>query len=252
MTTGSGTRRPRIGPRPHHAAAVLASVVALATGLTVAAAADSGELDAAATTAGRSSTSSAAAAGTAPGQTSAVGPTASSTAPTEGTPAPKPPPAAIAGTPASQTYAFRPTSLQLPSGVVAAVDPAGVDARGILQVPTEVARVGWWTGGALSDEPFGSVVLAGHVDSATQGLGAMVELLDADIGAEIVVRDQSQEQRYRIVSTTAVPKARLAADAEPFRQDIGHRLVLITCGGDFDDVAGSYTHNVVIVATPIA
>ena len=34
-----------------------------------------------------------------------------------------------------------------------------------------------------------------------------------------------------------IPQARLAADTDVFAQDIGHRLVLITCGGAFDQDA---------------
>lgn len=162
------------------------------------------------------------------------------------------PPAAVARTPASQTYPFRPTSLQLPSGVTTPVDPAGVDGAGVLAVPSDPSRVGWWTGGAMSGEPFGSVVVAGHVDSATEGLGVMVEMVDVGIGEYVVARDGVREQKYRVVSRTEVPRARLAADAEPFQQDVAHRLVLITCGGDYDEVTRSYTHNVVVVATPVA
>lgn len=179
--------------------------------------------------------------------------TAAPTADTDG-PAGTPtgvPPAAVAKVPASQTHAFRPTSLVLPSGVVAPVDPAGVHGSGALAVPDDPARLGWWTGGALADEPFGSVVIAGHVDSSTAGLGAMVELLDVEVGAEIVAGNEAYEQLYRVVSRTAVAKVRLVAEAEPFRQDVDHRLVLITCGGDFDESVGSYTDNVVVVAEPV-
>lgn len=163
----------------------------------------------------------------------------------------RPPDARLAGTPTSQTYPFRPTTLTLPSGTVAPIDPAGVDAAQALQVPADPARLGWWTGGALVGEPFGSVVLAGHVDSRTAGLGVMVELLDIAIGADVLVGDGTEQRLYRVVSVDAVPKARLAADFQAFRQDVEHRLVLITCGGDYDSVTHSYADNVVAIAAPV-
>lgn len=169
-----------------------------------------------------------------------------------GGPAPETPrPARIAGTPASQTYPFRPTSLTLPSGAVAAVEPAGVDTTGTLQVPADPSRLGWWTGGALVGEPFGGVVLAGHVDSRTLGLGVLVELADTSIGAEVLVGDETQQRRYRVVSVDQVSKVRLATDIGAFRRDVDHRLVLITCGGAYDRATQSYEDNVVVIALPV-
>lgn len=163
-----------------------------------------------------------------------------------------PPRANIAGTPSNQTYPFRPATLTLPSGTVAAVDAAGVDPAGALQVPSDPARVGWWTGGALVGEAFGNVVLAGHVDSAASGAGAMFELLDIATGDEIAVGDGTREQRYRVASIQELPKVRLAADAGAFDQQVDHRLVLITCSGPYDSRTRSYADNVVVVAVPVA
>jgi len=53
----------------------------------------------------------------------------------------------------------------------AAVEPA-ITVDGELQVPTNVDHVGWWDGSAAAGDPFGSTVIAGHVDSATQGIGS--------------------------------------------------------------------------------
>ena len=37
--------------------------------------------------------------------------------------------------------------------------------------------MGWWDGSARAGEPFGSTVIAGHVDSATEGIGFFARLL---------------------------------------------------------------------------
>lgn len=144
-----------------------------------------------------------------------------------------------------------PTSLTLPSGDLAAVDPAGVGADGVLEVPSDPSRVGWWTGGALAGEPFGSIVLAGHVDSREYGIGVMVGLLDVGLGDQVVLGDGVHARRYQVSAITQVAKSRLAADTEAFRQDVDHRLVLITCVGAYDRAAGGYPDNLVVIADEI-
>ena len=42
----------------------------------------------------------------------------------------------------------------------------------------QVDRVGWWDGSAQVGDPYGSTVLAGHVDSREQGLGVFAALLE--------------------------------------------------------------------------
>jgi sortase (surface protein transpeptidase) len=56
---------------------------------------------------------------------------------------------------------------------------------GVLKVPENVQHVGWWDGSALAGEPFGSTVIAGHVDSATEGIGFFARLLRIKVGDTI-------------------------------------------------------------------
>ena len=160
-------------------------------------------------------------------------------------------PAGEAGTPTSQTRTLVPTVLVLPSGVRVAVEPAGVRADGTLQVPDDPSRVGWWTGGAQVGEPFGGVVLAGHVDSRRFGLGALAELLRVRPGAGLALGDGALMARYRVDSVVDVPKADLSKRTGAFRQDVPHRLVLITCSGAFDRSTHRYADNLVVTAVPI-
>jgi hypothetical protein len=148
--------------------------------------------------------------------------------------------------------AFRPVRLLLPAGKAAAVLPAGLHDDGTFAVPELPSQLGWWTGGALAGDPFGSMVIAGHVDSRTYGLGALSGLDRIKRGAVIEVRSGSRKLRYTVTSVGNIPKARLTRDTNAFRQDVAHRLVLITCGGPFDRARGHYTENVVVVATPVA
>ena len=182
--------------------------------------------------------------GGSPAATSVTSPTAGASV------APAPSAIATAGVPTSQRRPFVPESLRLPSGTVVPLDPAGVDATGVLEVPVEVDRAGWWTGGARAGDPFGGIVVAGHVDSARLGIGAMAELIDVRPGARVVLGGPGGGRTYRVSTITQVPKARLSAELGVFDQVVAERLVLITCGGAFDPVARHYADNLVVVAEP--
>ena len=146
---------------------------------------------------------------------------------------------------------FVPVFAELPSGRRAAVDRAGVDRAGTLQVPEDVTRLAWWTGGAQAGDPYGGVVLAGHVDSRTEGIGTLAELRRLRAGQQIVLTGaHGQEMRYRVQRLEQIPKVRLAADGALFAQARPHRLVMITCGGPFDRATHRYRDNLVLLAAP--
>ena len=146
---------------------------------------------------------------------------------------------------------FTPTTLVLPDGTAAPVAPVGLHPDGALVVPEDVNTVGWWTGGSRAGDPFGSVVVAGHVDSATRGIGVFAELKRLVPGQVVELASAAQRARYRIASATLVPQARLAQDAGIFRADGEPQLVLVTCGGPFDPARHRYQDNLVVIATPL-
>lgn len=144
-----------------------------------------------------------------------------------------------------------PVRLELPDlGLSARIAPVGVDADGALTVPANPDVVGWWRSGARPGEARGSVVIDGHVDSATEGLGVFARLRELEPGAAVVVESASGDaRRYRVTGRRQFPKAALPADTV-FSQDVAERLVLVTCGGRFNRDEGSYTDNVVVFAVP--
>jgi hypothetical protein len=154
------------------------------------------------------------------------------------------------GTPAqSQRIRFVPQRIVLPGGADAAVLPATtVDGR--LQVPA-ARRVGWWDGGAQAGDPFGSVVLAGHVDSKNEGLGFFARLLGVRRGDVVVLQGSGHTASYRVVSIVSVPKDALATKSGAFDQTVDHRLVLVTCAGAYDATRGGYENNLVVTAVPM-
>jgi LPXTG-site transpeptidase (sortase) family protein len=145
---------------------------------------------------------------------------------------------------------FVPASVVLPGGARAAVEPAQtVDT--VLAVPENVRHVGWWDGSAYAGDPFGSTVIAGHVDSATQGLGFFARLLRVQRGEVVTLRNGQHLQRYRVTSVRTVAKQALATTSAAFDQTGDHRLVLITCTGAYLPDRGGYQSNLVVIAEPV-
>jgi hypothetical protein len=161
------------------------------------------------------------------------------------------PSASVARAAAAAGAPFRPLQLALPGGATAPVLDSGLHPDGALVIPDDPATVGWWDGGALAGDAFGSVVIAGHVDSARFGLGVMAQLKTLRAGQVVELRAGAQRLRYRVTARRSLPQAELAARTDAFRQDIPPRLVLITCGGAFDPVRHRYQDNLIIYATPV-
>jgi LPXTG-site transpeptidase (sortase) family protein len=145
---------------------------------------------------------------------------------------------------------FVPRQIELPSGRSAVVEPEQT-VDGVLQIPLDIQRVGWWGGSAYAGDPFGSTVIAGHVDSSLQGLGFFAELLLMQVGDLITLRSDTHTLTYRVVSATLVNKEALASDNQALDQRGPHRLVLITCSGQWHPEVRSYASNLVVVADPV-
>jgi LPXTG-site transpeptidase (sortase) family protein len=162
-----------------------------------------------------------------------------------------PAPTAREGRPAKSTRIhFVPERLTLPGGAQAAVEPART-VGGELQVPSNVNRVGWWDGSAYVGDPFGSTVVAGHVDSATQGIGFFARLLHIHVGGEVSLDGNGHRLTYRVTAVQEVAQGALASDSRAFDQTGDHRLVLITCTGAYHAERGGYDRNLVVIARPL-
>lgn len=151
-------------------------------------------------------------------------------------------------TPAPQALA-PPVRLIIPSqGVSAPVVPMGLQAHGQLALPANPATVGWWRDGALPGSSLGSAVISGHVDSRIYGRGALFRLADLKPGEEIdLATAEGATLHYRVAALAQYHKASLPA-ADVFSQTVPGRLVIITCGGSFDQVTRHYQDNVVVYA----
>jgi LPXTG-site transpeptidase (sortase) family protein len=113
-----------------------------------------------------------------------------------------------------------------------------------------VRRLGWWRDGAAPGDRRGTTLIAGHVDSATQGNGTFKRLVASRVGTRVrVTTGDGKVRTYRVTSVRRILKAALPAGI--FTQRGKRRLVLVTCGGPFDAAIGHYRDNIVVVAVPV-
>ena len=108
-------------------------------------------------------------------------------------------------------------------------------------MPERVRNVGWWDGGAEIGDPFGSIVIAGHIDSTNQGLGFFARLPSLRVGDRVrTVGLKGLSTTFRVYRIEVLRKTVLATDGATFDQQVDPRLVLITCAGEFDRDGGGY------------
>jgi len=151
----------------------------------------------------------------------------------------------------SQVKRFVPVELILPGRDAAEVVPVST-VDGELQVPKHVDHVGWWDGSSWLNDPFGSTVIAGHVDSATEGLGFFAMLLRIRTDDRVQVLGASgQRQSFRVTSVRTVEQNALDGDSKALAQTGDHRLVLITCTGAYRPGRG-YESNLVVTAERVS
>lgn len=144
-----------------------------------------------------------------------------------------------------------PSSLTLPGGRTVAIDAVGTTADGLLDVPADVAVAGWWEGGARMGDPFGSVLVAAHVDSRTQGLGPFAELLEVDRGARLLLGSTGLRQSFEVRSRRLVPQGSLVDDSWLFDASGPVRLTLVTCAPPYVPSRGGYQNLAVVTAVPL-
>ena len=163
-----------------------------------------------------------------------------------------PPASASPATPARRSgrAAEAPEQVRLPSGTTVEVLAVGTRPDGVLDVPDDIRKAGWWRGGSRLADAFGPTVIAAHIDSQTQGLGPYVELLRVRRGDQIVLRSAHLVERFRVSSLRLVPRSSLAGVTDLFSPTGPRRLVMVTCAGPFDESRGGYQNLAIVTARP--
>ena len=169
-------------------------------------------------------------------------------------------PAQRASTPSSTEVATRsipyanspqPAHLGIPAlDVTANIRPVGNSDATTMQVPSDIRVVGWYDRSALPISTAGNTVLVGHRDGAVDPNGIFRNLGSVREGDRVQVSDiAGRTIDYIVDGVTVLSDEQFAQRAERiFRRDGRHRLVLITCGGNYDAARGGYQANVVVTA----
>lgn len=141
-----------------------------------------------------------------------------------------------------------PGTIRLPGGGTAFLVRQYV-VDGVLPVPERLDQAAWW--GADLEASRGASVFAGHVNWGGRA-GPFAELWTERIGQVVtVVDDAGKQSSYRISQLFSLSKDELPQRApDLFAQTGGHRLVLVTCGGEWVGGAKGYTENRVVIADP--
>jgi hypothetical protein len=170
------------------------------------------------------------------------------------TPGSEPPaePAVPARRASSVVVPGAPVSARLPSGTVVPIRGVSTRADGELAVPRDVRTAGWWRGGARLGDPFGSMLVAAHVDSGSQGLGPYAELLRARPGQRVQVASRRLVQDFVIRSLRLVPQAPLTQEGVIFSPSGPARLTLVTCAPPYVRSRGGYQNLAVVTAVPVS
>lgn len=154
-----------------------------------------------------------------------------------------------------------------PNGLRARVSGHRLNADGSLFVPTDPRAVAWSSEDAAPGSVRGTAILVSHVNYVIDGrtvAGAFADLAEyahSAVGRPVLVRlTDGRTLRYRIVRGVEYAKSELAAHPElrrtlfdqtsRFGRGTG-RLLLVSCGGDFDPVTGEYDDNVFLYALPV-
>jgi hypothetical protein len=157
-----------------------------------------------------------------------------------------------------------------PNGVSAPVSSHPLMASGALFVPPDPHELSWSSVDAPPGADHGSTIITGHVNYVVKGRLVVGALSDLDrygrrgVGQILTVDlADGRRLRYRIVGGSSVSKDDLAARSDLrqslFDQDSAFggtrpsgRLVLVSCGGPYDNSTGSYRDNVFVFALPLS
>ncbi len=151
----------------------------------------------------------------------------------------------------SVVVAQAPRRATLPSGRAVSIRAVGTTTAGLLDVPGDIGIAGWWRGGARLGDPFGSIVVAAHVDSRTQGLGPFAELLTIEPGTRILLESDGLRQAFVARSRRLVAQGSLVDDSWIFTSSGHARLTLVTCAPPYDASRGGYQNLAVVTALPV-
>jgi hypothetical protein len=145
-----------------------------------------------------------------------------------------------------------PTRVQVDDlGIDVPVTPTGLATDGAMGLDPDPAIAAWYQYGPSPSSGEGATVIAAHVDSLIYDLGPFAALANADAGQQVVVTtSDGLDHRYLIESVQLIDKVAVPWD-QIFDRSGTARLILVTCGGEFDYDTRHYLGSVIVTATPV-
>ena len=162
-------------------------------------------------------------------------------------------------------------SSNYPDGMSAIVTSHPLNGDGTLYVPDDPKTVSWANQDAAPGSNRGTIILTSHVNFVIDGSlvhGAFADLAEyarSSIGKVLTLTlADNRVLRYKVVAGREYSKDQLAADPN-LRVDLfnqtgrygakgkpkASRLLMVSCGGAFDNASGNYEDNVFLYALPV-
>jgi hypothetical protein len=157
-----------------------------------------------------------------------------------------------------------------PGGVHAQITSNDLNSDGTLFVPSDPTTVSWAREDAQPGSSHGTAILTSHINFVINGqlvIGALSDLAwyaQHALGKQISLRlKDGRVMHYRIVAGREYSKDQLAGNdtlrAELYDQSKVYgpankpsgRLLLVSCGGAFDQYTGEYEDNVFLYLLPV-
>ncbi|WP_410658017.1 class F sortase [Amycolatopsis sp. lyj-112] len=144
-----------------------------------------------------------------------------------------------------------PGTVKLPGGGTAKLIRKELTADGTLPIPEGLDEATWW-GSKLGAEQ-GASLLSGHVNWKGKK-GPFDELWRLKTGQDVSLVDtDGGKWVYKISEIVTVHKTKLAEQSEKlFGPDGPHRLVLVTCGGEYVGGTDGYEDNRIVTASLVS
>ncbi|MFD8496250.1 class F sortase [Amycolatopsis sp. NPDC059657] len=141
-----------------------------------------------------------------------------------------------------------PGVVTLPGGGVAKLVHQDLKDDGTLPIPEGLDEAAWWGSKVGADK--GAALFSGHVNWKGKK-GPFDELWRIKAGQDVSVSDAAGGKwTYKIEAVETVHKDKLAQRAEEFFSPDGpHRLVLVTCGGEYVGGSTGYEDNRIVTAS---
>jgi len=123
---------------------------------------------------------------------------------------------------------------------------------GVMEIPEDISKVGWYVGASSPGDAQGSAVLVGHRDGVGSGRGAFYGIEELERGDAIsITTSEGIQMTYLVVEVDVVDKDSIEDIATLiFTRSGDPRLTLITCGGAYVKNDGGYESNVIVTAIP--